>query len=566
MNKLTYYLPIGLCAALAAFFCWFPITDTDIFWHLAAGREIVRTGHFLYTDPFSFTNALPQWTDIHWLFQVFVYGLYVLGGFNALIWFKLLAVAAACALLCGAVRSQRYVYASTFVCAVLFYAARYLVCERPVLVTMVCMAAYVFLFERAREGTNARFLWLCVPLQMIWANSQGLYPIGIFVIGAYWAERMLFFLQKKDGRPVLVTAVLLTCAVSCAATPYGWSGLVLPFRLFAGIAPAATSLYSLNISENVPLLALTGYDAVYRAAVIVAALAACALFFVNRRRVRPAHVVLFLGFLFLAYSAVRNVLLFFIVLVPIAGYGVVQLEVPARLAALIVARKRHAASVAAACAALLLAFPVAQHASVAAVYPPGRPLSPFRFPEKIADYLDAHPVAGAMFNDIRYGGYLIWRLSPAKKVFADGRIMIRQPRFFADYLAICEQPLLFPFAAAKFNITHVIVPSAVFTQYRKLVRFLYRSPDWHLEYTDGTSFLIVKNSASQRPAVDLADPTTVAAIADSMCVQWHDAPYVRAEALGYFADELEDLGLVGSAHKVKEQNFTTETQSGRRKE
>ena len=526
------YLPIGLCAALAAFFCWFPITDTDIFWHLAAGREIVRTGHFLYTDPFSFTNALPQWTDIHWLFQVTVYGLYALGGFNALIWFKLLAVAAVCALLCGAVRSQRYACASAFVCAVLFYAARYLVCERPVLVTMVCLAAYIYLFERAREGMNARFLWLCVPLQMIWANSQGLYPIGIFVMGAYWIELLISRLQKRERFPLVMTGVLIACAVSCVATPYGIQGLILPFRLFTGIAPAARSLYSLTISENVPLLALSGYDATYRAAVIVAALAACTLFFVNRRRVRPAHVLLFLGFLFLAYSAVRNVLLFFLVLVPIAGYGVTQLEVPARLVALFAARKRQAAFVAAACAALLLAFPVAQHASVAAVYPPHRALSPFRFPEKIADYLDARPVAGEMFNDIRYGGYLIWRLSPAHKVFADGRIMIRRPRFFADYLAICEQPLLFPFAAAKFDITYVIVPSAVFSQYRKLIRFLYRSPDWHLEYTDGTSFLIVKNSASTRPAVDLADPTTVAAIADSMCVQWRDAPYVRARRWG----------------------------------
>ena len=28
-----------------------------------------------------------------------------------------------------------------------------------------------------------------------------------------------------------------------------------------------------------------------------------------------------------------------------------------------------------------------------------------------------------MFNDIRYGGYLMWELYPHKRVFADGRLV-----------------------------------------------------------------------------------------------------------------------------------------------
>ena len=72
-----------------------------------------------------------------------------------------------------------------------------------------------------------------------------------------------------------------------------------------------------------------------------------------------------------------------------------------------------------------------------------------------------------------------------------------------------------------------------------------------LEYTDGSSFLLVKNTASQRPAVNLADPKAADAIADSICAQWRDAPYVRQEALGYFADMLGYLGFKGPAERVK---------------
>ena len=521
---------------------------------------MVRTGHFLYADPFSFTLALPQWIDVHWLFQLLVYGLFLLGGLEALLWFKVVAVAVACALLCFAVRSFRYAYTCALLCALFFYEARYLVCERPVLITMLCMAAYVFLFERVKQGMSKRFLWLCVPLQLLWANSQGLYPLGILIVAAYWVESVMFRPAGRGRRSLMTTGVLLACAVSCLVTPYGVQGLLLPFRLLGSIAPVAHSLYSLNISENVPLLALSGFEARYRVAVIATAIGVCVLFFVNRRMVRPAHVILFAGFLFLAYSAVRNVLLFFLMAAPIAGFGIMQLRLPRRVAAFVESGKIRSSLFAAAGIAVLLAWPVTGHLATLAVCPPGKTLSPFRFPEKIAEHLTAHPVSGEMFNDIRYGGYLIWTLYPQKRVFADGRIIIRSPRFFSDYLALCDQPELFSFAAQKFNLTSAILPSAIFPQYRKLIRWLYHSPDWHLEYTDGSSFLLVKNRASKMRAVDLADSGTVSSIADSICVQWRYAPYVRKEALGYFADELEDLGFAGSAETVRQKEFTTGAQ------
>ena len=108
-------------------------------------------------------------------------------------------------------------------------------------------------------------------------------------------------------------------------------------------------------------------------------------------------------------------------------------------------------------------------------------------------------------------------------------------------------------------MTHVIVPSAIFTQYRKLIARLCASSEWHLEYTDGSSFLIVKNSASKRPAVKLGDTAAAMAIADSICLQWRDAPYVRREALGYFADMLGYLGFERSEKAVEKREIATGT-------
>jgi hypothetical protein len=565
-KKLLTYLPLVICSGLAAFFCYFPITDTDIFWHLAAGREIINHRHFLSTDPFAFSLASPQWIDLHWFFQIVVYGLYVLGGLKAILAFKLAIVVCVVSVLCLVFPSRRYITTAALSAALLFYGARYLVLDRPVLITLLCMAVYIFLFEQTLRGRKKRWLWWCVPLQIIWTNSQGLYPIGIFIIGAYWVEyvtmKYLFprspfsCKEREENSPSfrMFTLLLFCCCLSCCVTPYGIAGLLLPMKLFSRISPYLQHLYSFNISENVPLFALTGFEAGYRAWVIFSALASCVLFALNRKNPRIAHMLLFLGFLFLAISAVRNVLLFFILLIPVIGYNAMSLDLPKLFGAFQPVLKKRVAAAMVAAALLVLALCTVKQSLVVATYPPGRLLSPFRFPEKIVGYLKENPLPGNMFNDIRYGGFLLWSLYPQKKVLIDGRLVIRSPQFFAEYLAICEQPELFDFAAKKFNITHAILPSAIFTQYRRLIKWLYYKPGWRLEYTDGSSFLLVADSVSQRQAINLADLNAVRAIADSIRFQWHNAPYVRNEALGYFTDMLEYLGLTGSAEAVKEEN------------
>jgi hypothetical protein len=537
--------------ALSAFFVYFPLTDTDIFWHLAAGREIVLHKHLLFTDPFSFSLPTPQWIDLHWLFQLLVYGLYSIGTEKALIIFKLMVIASVTGILCTIYRSRRYSAICAFTSAVLIYEARYLICLRPVLITMLCMALYLYLFENARRTKNKKALWFCIPLQILWTNSQGLYMIGLFIIGAYWLEEVIDFFLKKEQKPFIISLVFLSSILACFVNPYGLKGLMLPMTLLSRISPDAHNIYSLNIAENVPLLSLSGYESVYTILVVASAAVACVLFALNGKGTRPAHILLFLGFSLLAYSAERNVILFVVAIIPIIGYNAAQCGVIDAVKTMHQKMKRPLSTAIIAAALLVVLWAIVQHAWVVAVYPPGRMLSPFRFPEKITEYLRRNPVSGRMFNDIRYGGYLIWNFYPDRQVFIDGRLIIRSERFFADYLKLCENPELFPKVAQKFDLTYAALPSAIFPLYHKLILWLYESKDWRLQYTDGQSVLFVRNDAALDPTIDLSDQTIVDAIVDSIHMQWANAPYVQKEAMGYFSEMLSYLGLTESAEMVK---------------
>jgi hypothetical protein len=543
-------IPLLLCFLLTAFFVYFPITDSDIFWHLAAGREMVAHKKFLSTDPFAYTLLSPAWIDLHWLFQIICYGLYTIGAERALLLFKFACVGCTAALLCLTHRNVRYTLFCAMLIPLLFYRVRYLVDVRPVLVTMLLIAAYVLLFERALLTGKKRLLWWCIPLQILWTNCQGLSMIGLFIIGAYWTESAVRFFRHKANKPLLETAVFLSCVASCLINPYGVSGLLLPFKLLSRITPGIKNIYSLNIAENVPLFSLSRFEAGYRTAVIITAVITLGLFILNKKKLRLVHVVLFIGFFCLSCAAVRNVTLYGIIVVPIISYYAASEDLWKGFNALRPNVRRLSSITACISALFMLLIPVYRHAVIVALYPPYRLLSPFRFPEKITGYLKHSPIPGNMFNDIRYGGYLIWHLYPEKKVFIDTRLVIRPPEFFAEYLALSYYPELFAHVAEKFNITHVILPSALFSCHVKLIKWLYDSGNWRLESTDGASVLFVRSDVARAPGLDLSDTAAAKIIADSIGAQWKDSPAVRSEALDHFADLLEKLDFHNVAQTI----------------
>jgi len=59
-------------------------TDSDLHWHLAAGRLIRTTGEVPGADPFSYTAYGLPWVDVQWLFQIGASLLFDAGGFRAL--------------------------------------------------------------------------------------------------------------------------------------------------------------------------------------------------------------------------------------------------------------------------------------------------------------------------------------------------------------------------------------------------------------------------------------------------------------------------------------------------
>jgi len=502
-----------------------PSADGDIWWHLAAGREMVAHRSLLFSDPFSLSAAGRSWIDVHWLFQLAVFAIHSVAGLRGLVFAKCALVGAGATLASLALPAGRSWARPLFLTlsfAALF-AARSLLLVRPVIASLVLLAAYWLLLERFRRDGRAWPLVLLPPLQVVWANVQGLSALGPAMVGAYavaggvatvfdgrssWLAR-----ERASDLPArqhagLLAGASLACLLASCATPFGLRAVTFPSLLLGRLLPSAENVFSQSVAENVPPFVLerqTGEFWHLKWMLLVLAVTLV----VARRRVRLSHLLVLSGFVVLALLANRNVLLLYWVATPIAAlYLAPRLRLLARRMGRPTPTLMRWAN---ACVFVLLSGVSAR--AVAAESTLAEP-SAFRAPLESVRRLSSLP-EGPIFNADHQGGYIIWQLYPRFRPYMDTRLVLRTAAEYTEYLGLSDYPERFAQFQAQRHFRYVLLPVAFPDRYQGLIAELHASPDWRLIFTDGSEVLFGRREDTPSVAgVDLSrDETTDALLA-----------------------------------------------------
>ncbi len=493
---------IGLGFAWVWACLWYPLTDTDIWWHLAAAKLMRARMEFLRVDPFCQSSLGAPWIDLHWGFQVLAYMGWKLGGAGALIAGKCAAVAGALAFALRPHFHRRTWPWLLPMAALGIYHVRFFLDVRPIALTLLGLGIQYSVTMEFLRG-NLRRPWLIlVPVQIAMANIQGLYPLGAILVSCLalgeFAARSGIGAGLRDAgsegpvdprsasrNPIGLAPLAWTVAglwIAGFATPYGLNGFLLPLSLLARITPLPSNVFSREIAENLPFSELLYREAA--SALVLMALAAFVLytFLRARKRTSPGHLLLFLAFSILGCMAQRNLPL-------------------ALLAGLMAAGRNLQVTQGSGDARRGLAIGAGALACIAAFYGPrihrawdyelpGKLETPFRFPATAVDLLAAHPIPGNLFNELRYGGYLEFRLYP-KLTYVDGRMILRSAAFYRDFLEAVDTPERFTGYAAEHGLTHALLPIAEDRRFLPLAARLI-ADGWALVYCDGASALLVE--------------------------------------------------------------------------
>ncbi len=242
-------LSLGVLYALfAARAATAPLTDPDVGWIAAAGREMLATQRVPRTNGWSFVDGELPWVMHEWLLApLYALGMRDLGA-------PFFALAGMCAalvttalLLCATVGSARYTGGGTALAFIALAAGREcLFSPRPAHLLLGLPLAMLLLATSAR-WTLARTV-AALALQLAWTNAHGSFPLGVglLAVGA---------IAHGDDRPRARWTTAGAALLLTFANPYGPRLHGLVDRYLRGGDPTAEVLRS-NVTEFAPLWAM----------------------------------------------------------------------------------------------------------------------------------------------------------------------------------------------------------------------------------------------------------------------------------------------------------------------
>lgn len=446
--------------------------DPGTFWHTAIGRQFLETGQLPQVDGFSYTRAGQPWVSQSWLCEIALAGLYRIGGWDSLLVVTVTLGAATFAWLAGRLGvSGLSGLFSVLLATVALAASAGQFHVRPSTLTLTLTAVvFAWLVDVERGQRPLRQLWWLVPLLVLWTNLHGgvlggLGTLGLVAVGwLVWGgiRRAGPVVSRRDALELL--ALLLACGLSVFANPYG------------GKLPALwLAILDLPLAEFIQEHGrLTRSPGALLPSIALAAVYAACWWSVPWRQWRVTWLMPPVWFV-LAWSHSRHAPLFAVVtLLALADL------LPASGVARLLARRgwfRVAAGSPpnvptqlgwrrAVVPLVVVLLGLVLPASGVALPLVGRgwvrldaTYWPLELEPELQQLAARQPEETRLFNDMRWGGYLIFH-EPRVRVFIDDRCELYGEAFLRRYARLCwEEPAEFDRWDAELHFTHALVES-----------------------------------------------------------------------------------------------------------
>jgi hypothetical protein len=160
--------------------CQVPL-DPDMWWHLRAGDETLRTGQILTEDIFSFTRAGAPWVNVFWLSDLVMAVVFRWAGFLGLAALLALVVTAGMGVVYHQMEAPPFLRAFLIILASAAAAPTWTV--RPQVVSFLLLAVLDAWLSAHRAGRFRR-LWLLPLLFALWVNLHGAVIWGWLLLAA----------------------------------------------------------------------------------------------------------------------------------------------------------------------------------------------------------------------------------------------------------------------------------------------------------------------------------------------------------------------------------------------
>lgn len=485
--RLEYILLAGICLGIAMNGPRLLNFDGDLPRHILMGSLILQTHHISTTDIFSFRTIGYPSIPHEWLAQVlFALAHNWLGLSGIVLITALIIMLAWSSIYYEALRKSNSFFAALIFTTLAMAASQLHVLPRPHIFTYLLTSVWVALLEQI-EDSKSRASWLLPLVMLLWVNLHGMFVIGIIIWGIYLTGNFLDHPSRTWFHRAESRALLMSGAVSLAATFLSPSGA----HIWTAIASLGSNTY---ITSRVPEYQSANFHMPETWPFIL--ILVCILIGFSRatERVSWIHILLVIAFTGLALYTSRMIPLFAIVTAPIAAKvfaGWIQKEYPqSRLS--IIEKNIYAIN----SSSNGLIWLVVGIVALTMWFRAGRPLDPENrgnlfnqrfFPVEAVTWLRHHPQNGHMFNEFDWGGYLLLELWPSHQIFMDGHTHIYGEELTREYENVKLMGGNWQRVLDKYDVSWAILRTN-----DPLAHALQDDLQWEIVYQDETAIILIR--------------------------------------------------------------------------
>jgi hypothetical protein len=450
------------------------MAGSDLWWHLAAGRELVQTGTPWMVDSWSFTAAGSDWHNHEWLAGLIFYGWAETFGLVSLVYWKWLLVVATFLLLQLVLRRQTDNDLAAFIgAAVAIAIAAPFLDMRPHIYTLFNLCLLLLL---ALERQPSRPL--LAVLFLLWVNLHGGFFFGLMALA------VLLFPWRNYTASAFKTALTtgLLCVAACLLNPSGFKSFLFPLvyafdstSVFRGVGEWLSPFREGGI--HAPLFFIFMW---FPLAGVLYAIPA-----IRGRVSIPWEGILLTGLtLAMALTSRR--------FIPLFGISLAVMLAPLLALALNQVRSRALVlglALVAVAAASLRIMPYSLKAAPSFHYLAAE----YTYPEDTLDFVEQNGIQGNVYALYNWGGYLHWRTDGGLKVFIDGRAdTVYSDEIYLAYGTVLNSREGWIDALEQTGAEYILWPDSRGYGESKF-RQLQQSGRWQLLYRDAVSWLMARN-------------------------------------------------------------------------
>lgn len=517
LKFLIFAAILGVYAAFSLNRIALPNNDMGV--RLKIGEVTMETRTPPRTNLFSYTEPDQPFINRYWLHGMVFYFVHAYSGFKGLVLFKAAVLLTAFIILFLSARKRGGFWLCTFLSLPVIIILRERTDIRPEIFTYLFIAVhYYFLLDAEDHPEGNRLFWL-VPCQALWANLHLFFPLGMLFPAGLLLERLVRAYADRTNPPkdLLVKKLLLLLLLLAGASCCTQDGLRTFPEFFATLHKSG--FYP--VGENEPISRyLAAFPELspslwtYLLALLVFIVIAGRTFWARLRASFSvsralAQLPLFCclacaGGAAAGFAFRRGITLFALTLLPAlaaclsltsGGTGTTPEQSPPAKARLPLWART---------AGFAALFSYFMYLGFTALRAPDFGIGLTAGSEGAAEFFKAQSLKGPIFNNYNIGGYLIYNLYPAEKVFMDVRggdayslsffKTVYRPmlRHYRVWLAMLEK---YDFNALFFDYEDK------YESVRYFITARAADPDWAMVYADKYSVIFLRSSRAQNKAV-----------------------------------------------------------------